>query len=320
MPMKDILESCLQEYGDISEKKYPGKRFDLKAIENEVHKRKLHSKRTLTYADLQFFEAKEHWWFEKFWVFPPEHTIHPALQERTFDFWNLPKNDANLIADLLDVFKSIELVSIALRFIKPEYYGIISPPVERVLDVRRGSNAVETYRNYVDNLREIAEHFGFERRADVDMALWVLFEKCFGHFRDREIELAYRNDPTFLRIRTRNLVLPLVDISPARLAEALPPEMQDLAAIIACKEFEKQIRKMARLLDPDLASQDLKKIIQDMPGPISSIRRGNWDRFRKVRNNFFHYDRHPTEKETLDLVREVIEIERDLDNLQQLGK
>jgi len=52
-----------------------------------------------------------------------------------------------LVAALLEVFKSVELVSIILRFVKPEHYGIISPPVERVLDVQRGSDAVETYLN-----------------------------------------------------------------------------------------------------------------------------------------------------------------------------
>jgi hypothetical protein len=316
MLMKDILKKCIEEYGDISEKKYE-MRFDLKAIEEAVRKRKLRSKRTLTYADLQFFEAREHWWFEKFWVFPPAETITSALKAKTFNFWNLPKNEHEIIADLLDVFKSIELVSIILRFINPTYYGIISPPVERVLDVRRGSDAVETYLNYVRNLREIAEHFGFKQAADIDVALWILHEKCFGQFRDREIELAYKNDPVFLRIRAKNLVLPLANLSRVRLAEALPREMQDIAALITCKEFEKQIRKLANLLTLEVADQSLEQVIDRLfeDGHTSQTTKENWHALRRVRNRFFHYDKPPTELDSANFMREVIEIQRRLDAL-----
>jgi len=93
------------------------------------------------------FESPIHWWFQKYWVFPPEHHVAPELKRRTFNFWRLPKGEVPLVAALLEVFKSVELVSIILRFVKPEHYGIISPPVERVLDVQRGSDAVETYLN-----------------------------------------------------------------------------------------------------------------------------------------------------------------------------
>jgi hypothetical protein len=39
----------------------------------------------------------------------------------------------------------------------------ISPPVERILDVRRESHAVKTYLNYIDDLREDAKRYRFER-------------------------------------------------------------------------------------------------------------------------------------------------------------
>jgi hypothetical protein len=319
MSMNEILRCCINEYGSISKKKY-GKHFDLAAIEKTVHDRKLSSKRNLIYSDLQFFKAREHWWFEKFWVFPPAEAIHPALQEKTLNFWNLPKEEAKLISELLDIFKSIELVSIILRFINPRDYGIMSPPVERILDVRRGSDAIETYLNYVGNLREIAKCFDFKRCADVDMALWVLHEKCYGQFRDFKIETAYGNDPVFLHIRAKNLVMPLAGLSRARLAEALPREMNDLAALIACSEFEKQISRVFRLLSPDSIKQKLEDIINDLPnyGPIDQIRKKNWHRFRKIRNRLFHEDQHPTDKETVDLIQEVIHIEQDFEDLKML--
>jgi hypothetical protein len=74
-------------------------------------------------------------WFQKHWVLPPEHHVTRALKDRSFDFRRLPNEEADLIASLLRVFKSIELVSIILRFVKPENYGIINPPGEKILDV-----------------------------------------------------------------------------------------------------------------------------------------------------------------------------------------
>jgi hypothetical protein len=150
--------------------------FDLPAIERSV--RHLRREARLSYADLVHFESSHYWWFEKFWVFPPEHQMGPHLKLRKFNFWALPNREADVITLLYEAFRSIELVSIILRFIKPENYGIISLPVERVLDVRRGSDAVEIYLNYLGDLRTIKKHYGFERIADADMALWVVHEKC----------------------------------------------------------------------------------------------------------------------------------------------
>ena len=139
------LQACLSAFGEVSEKKY-GRPFNFRAIEISVNH--LRGKKPLTYTDLQYFESSEHWWFKDYWAFPPQDRIASALKDRRFNFWQLPKKETQTLRDLLDAFKSIELVSIILRFVRPEHYGIISPPVERVLDVRRGSDAVETYLNY----------------------------------------------------------------------------------------------------------------------------------------------------------------------------
>jgi hypothetical protein len=53
----------------VIEKKYPGRAFDLPAIERSVKHLRRHA--PLSYADLARFESPNHWWFEKFWVFPP---------------------------------------------------------------------------------------------------------------------------------------------------------------------------------------------------------------------------------------------------------
>src|SRR5438309_2250012 len=131
------LQACLSAFSEVSEKKY-GRPFNYSAIESSVNH--LRGKEPLTYTDLQYFESSEHWWFKDYWAFPPQDRIVSTLKERRYNFWQLPKNEARTLRDLLDAFKSIELASIILRFVRPEHYGIISPPVEHVLDVRRGND------------------------------------------------------------------------------------------------------------------------------------------------------------------------------------
>ncbi len=156
------LKSCLKEFPEICKKKY-GVVFDLASIERKVAD--LRRQSPLTYKDLKNFESPEHWRFTRFWVFPPEEQLGPALKGVTFDFWNLPgKKEENLIRELLHAFKAIELVSIILRFIRPENYAIFSSPTERLLDSRRGRDPVETYVNYLTDLRSIRKQYGFESR------------------------------------------------------------------------------------------------------------------------------------------------------------
>lgn len=300
------LHTCLAAFRDVSQQKY-GTPFDLLAIEQAVNH--LRTRTPLTYADLQYFTSRQHWWFEKFWVFPPEHHLTPALKRRKFNFWQLPREEKPIIASLLDAFKSIELASIILRFIRPEHYGIISPPVERILDVRRGSDAVETYLNYLEDLRAIRQHYGFRRAAEADMALWVLHERCFGTLRDGAIERAYAKDPLMLRIRTKNLTAHLLSgYSYAQLAHSLLPVHLELAAQLAGIAFERMVRQRAPKGSPDSSEDlDLKTLIDQLyeGGTLDSLTRGRWQAARRIRNKAIHGTATPTLHEVQRLLAEL---------------
>lgn len=187
--------------------------------------------------------------------------------------------------------------------------------MERVLDVRRGSDAVETYRNYLGDLRAICDKgkYGFTRAADVDMALWVPHEKCFGIHRDSEIERAYRADPFILGLRAKNLVAPLAELSYPRLAVALRETAPDLAALIACHTLELLIRKIGQHLQSGVVGSgiELGELIDALPnhGGIDRVRKANWKRLKAIRNDLFHQGRRLTPKEIKDLVSEVLEAE-----------
>jgi hypothetical protein len=130
------LHDCLKEFPGICCKKY-GVPFNLAAVEKKA--KQLCRKVQLTYTDLSYFESPEHWWFKRFWIFPPESRIESELKGVTFDFWNLsPENEAEVVRQLLYIFKSIELVSIILRFVRPDNYAIFSSPTRHLLEIRTG--------------------------------------------------------------------------------------------------------------------------------------------------------------------------------------
>jgi hypothetical protein len=309
------LHKCLKDFPEICRNKY-GEGFDLAAVEKKV--KRLRRKTELTYSDIRFFESSEHWWFKRFWIFPPESRVAPALKGIKFDFWNLSEADeAGLIRQLLHIFKSIDLVSIILRFIRPDGYAIISSPVQRILDIRRGHEPVETYVNYLSDLREIRTHYGFRRVADVDMALWALHEKCFGIHRDPEIEKCFHEDTFLLRLRAKNLVAPLAELSDAQLANALVDARPDLAALIACHALEMMIRRLAKgyRLPSSGYGVTLDQIIDSLPnfGPANTVRKGKWKMLKNARNDLVHCGIMPGPRERAILIEEVLQLEKDLE-------
>jgi len=291
----DYLHICFKTFREAIEKKY-NRLFDLPAIEKSV--KQLRREIPLSYSDLTQFESPQNWWFEKFWVFPPEHHISPTLKQRKFNFWGLPDKENETIKSLYEVFRSIELVSIILRFIRPEHYGIISPPVERILDVRRGRDAIDTYLNYLADLRKIKKRYQFARVADVDMALWVVHEQCYGMSPDPEIKKAYFGDEFLLQLRAKNLLSDLfARYSYSELAAALIPVNPELAAQIGGIAFERMVRNTARKAkSATLTDQDLKGLIEYLENSrfIDSVTAGRWQVARRTRNKAIHGEHPPS--------------------------
>ncbi|HSW40305.1 MAG TPA: hypothetical protein VLL97_12525 [Acidobacteriota bacterium] len=321
--MKDHLRICREQYGEVSIAKY-GREFNWQSIEDRVSKElRLIEKRSLTCADLRFFEDEALWPFGMFASLPGDEKLSQTLKEISIDFLHLPKNETKVIKDLLGVLRSIDIVSIILRFVRPDCFGVISPPVERVLDLRRGNNAVDTYCYYLADLRKIAKKFDLGRAANADMALWVLHEKCFTNGSDQELLSAYEEDQTFLHIRVNNLILPLANVSNTRLASALwrLQEKKDIAALIACHELEALIRKMADAFSIPHSGIELGKVINNLFARerIDSDRRKKWNRLKCARNQFFHKGQLPTRDEVNEILSEIESIEQDLESFKAAG-
>ncbi|HUY20306.1 MAG TPA: CopG family antitoxin [Candidatus Binataceae bacterium] len=298
---RNYLHRCFEAFEEVTKERY-GTAQDLAAIESAVAP--LRNRRPLTYDDLREFESPRNWGFKTWWVFPPEHHVTAELKSPKFNFWRLPENEHTLVKSLLDVFKSIELVSIILRFVRPEHYGIISPPVERILDVRRGGNAVETYLNYIEDLRAIAGHYGFKRVADADMALWVFYERCFGSTPDAATQTEYANDPFIRKLRAKNLMGHfLEDSTYAQRADSLLETNHIVAGQFGGIAFEQMVRKRGPR-GKDWDEKELKVIIDELysDGVIDDLTHGKWQQARHTRNKAIHMNPPPTPEKVKQLI------------------
>lgn len=195
-------------------------------------------------------------------------------------------------------------MSIILRFVRPEHYGIISPPVERILEVRRGSNAVGTYLNYIGDLRKIKEHYHFERVADADMALWVLHERCFGSTLDEATRKEYRNDSFIRELQAKNLMEHfLADSTYAQLARSLLGTDHKFAGQLGGIAFEQMVwGRVPR--NKDWNDKDLRAIIDELRSEkiIDTLTHGLWQRARRTRNKAIHMNPPPSPPEVEQLI------------------
>ena len=320
------LHTCLGQFEEVSKARY-GWPFDLKGIEDDV--KHLRSKKKITSRDLVYFTDPKRWWFDRFWVVPTPTQVEALLEKATFDFHQLSRGnegsakESQTIKSLLDIFRSIELVSIILRFVRPESFGIISPPVEQVLSVCRGFDAGQTYSHYLGDLRAIRDHYEFQRAADADMALWVLHYFCFTTPpKSAAIKQDFNKDRFMLNIRAKNLVAPLSELPLSRLAQALETVRDDLAGLVGAHSFESAIRERALIRGVTVTAKnergktyplDLEAVINALRDEhhIDNLTAGKWHRLRLVRNKVIHGKlTAPSAPEIRDLVDEVLSIEQ----------
>ena len=178
--------------------------------------------------------------------------------------------------------------------------------MERVLDVRRGSDAIETYINYLNDLRRVKAHYGFARVADADMVLWVVHEKCYGDPKDQDVMQAYHADTFLLQLRGKNLMDHFFEqYSYTDLAKALAPFRPRLAAQIGGIAFERMVRARVADLGTNYLDQDLKTLIDDLrdSGAIDDLTTGHWHKARRTRNRAIHGNDEPSHNELNSLLK-----------------
>jgi len=187
--------------------------------------------------------------FTRWWKMPDisEGELAPMIGV----FVKLVPKDKEVIWKLFDILKNIEIVSCILRFIDPQNYGILSPPVENILNVR-GKHQVEKYLNYLDDLEKLMGEYNFKRIADVDMALWALANLInYSELRHNALYSDIFNDfeqtvNPVKKIMAKNSFEQILEELPLYKAELFIDSDYILAGIIAGRELELFIKSLCR--------------------------------------------------------------------------
>ena len=172
--MPDYLHECLQRHGEVTRALY-GTTQNLQAIERLSAR--IIDAGHFTYDDVQDITDAGLWRGGMFWQWPTREEINERSQIAPVDdLWNHPRRQNAIVDQLLRIFRHIEPVSVLLRFIDPANFGILSPPVEKVLEIGPAHRPRQKYLKYVKDLRSLREEREFATAAEVDMALWVMHE------------------------------------------------------------------------------------------------------------------------------------------------
>lgn len=306
--MSDYLHECLERHGDVTRALY-GKPQALQEVERLAAG--IRASGRLTYDDFATITYAGLWRGGAFWQWPTRAEFNERSGDGVIDGLSiLPRREKAVVDRLLGVFRHIEPVSVVLRFIDPRNFGILSPPVEKLLEMGPAHRPREKYRKYVKVLRILRDERGFATAAEVDMALWVMREVIDAeHSRSEWLEHAvpeYKRwihgfwvDQTLRETRVRNLTESLFGtMTMAELAEALVPRHRErikqdqvvLAARVAGIEFEQAVMQLTELrsasVGNDPRAQGLMRVTRtlDVPREI----RDRWVHAVKVRNDAIH--------------------------------
>lgn len=244
------LEKSLALF-QVATERYTGRRQDLRRVEEELEQGR-HEWR-VGQRELEAIETSDGWDYPDWWPrlsSQIENTI--ALPEHIYSV----QGKRTAIEALHGVFKNIEIVSVVLRFMCPDAFGIISPPVTSFLCFFSPPNAVEQYLLYLKVLEDFRRHYGtgnLKRVADIDMALWSA-----AHL---ERDPAYaslaeeiRNDEYLQETRISNLANGLgtfwqrSGLQRIVLARSMLPHDYGLSGMVAARIYESVVRDMGERL------------------------------------------------------------------------
>lgn len=239
------LKQLLDHFSDIGKKRW-GQTLQLDVLE-KVFLPVKNCKEELSPKHLE--AIRDDYAFEKWWKMP-------GIKEEDFSplegiFSKLEPHNKEIVGKLFDLVKNIEIVSCILRFIDPQNYGIMSPPVENILNVK-GKHPIEKYMNYLKNLDELKEEYNFSRIADVDMALWALANILnYSHLRHYPTyydiyEVYEQTANPVKKIMARNSLEQLKEEKPLFKAELFLDSDYVMAGLVAGREADLFVKELSK--------------------------------------------------------------------------
>ena len=257
------LREYLNRFPDVCRTKF-GRAFNFRALEKDFEQLRA-GKRWLVARDvIKLFDATRTP-FGQYWTEPRERELDATLKQVHFYMAPAP-SDRELIERLLGVVHNIGIVSLVLRFVHPDRFGVFSTPVVNLLQIHRPST-VELFMAYCDELREWQKHFKLESVADTSTALWTFHELTKGPNNAPESDAAreaFDADVWIQRRRVGQALRPFFKkYGPLELARILVEEHPKLAGKVAGEEYERRLRDIARRLGLRLGVKGSTEILFD---------------------------------------------------------
>ena len=245
---------------------------------------------------------------EMFGILPDQ--IEMELKKTTLHLRWKTLAEEELLRELHGLFRQIEPVSMVLRFIDPNRYGIFSSPVATILGVRPRRRATATYQAYLKSLRKVRRERGFDRTADVEMALWALQVGVLDHRVPAEqrdgLKESYERDVWLRQIQTGNLTSQLLSENPKLdVAEYLLDTDIEIAGQIAGIELELFVGDCVRSAWSARQDETLYDLINHFE---PSHMRPDLHKARIIRNDAIHQPAKVTKKDVEFLIKMAREV------------
>ena len=293
-PVSNYLQECLRRQGVVAKELFRRPQ-NLRRIEEEVSKIESTS---LVYDHIEPIMKVEPWGEQQFWQWPSPEEYDTRRGSMPIPLWNIRSNrtrekDKTIVDELLRVFLHIEPVSVVMRFLAPDRFGILSPPVEKLLEISPSSSPTEKYLSYIQDLLAIKDKRNFKRVADVDMAIWTLQQAIDHPNRVNRVapegkrwRKEYNDDPLLRTIRVQNLTRSLFSsMELADVAEVLAADYRhdltdgkllQLAGQIAGNQFERAVMEVAEKTIKKYRTTYMK-YADDVSKVYNDRRKGLWE-------------------------------------------
>jgi hypothetical protein len=251
--------------------------------------------------------------FARYWARPAERELDEILKKQRLYLAPIA-SDRDVVRSLLGVLHNTGIVSLVLRFVHPEYFGVFSTPVVNLLLMHRPST-VDLYLAFCEELREWQKRFRLASVAETELGLWTFHELTSGPEPSAQAEEAraeFDADVWIQRRRAAQVLRPFFKkYGPLELARIFVEEQPKLAAKFAGEEYERRLRAVVRRVGLRLGVKGAVEVLFDRLAQYDYITLEQKTRLRRVweiRNRAVH----PATDLTLEEVENMIETIEDV--------
>lgn len=298
------LKEYAARFNEITKRKYQ-RTYNLAALEKEFITLRSGERHLSARDVLKLFDPARTP-YGNYWAKPSQKELDAMLRSLKVKIGPVPADERGFIETLVGVFHSIGLVSLVLRFVHPDRYGIFSTPIVHLLNVHRAHTS-ELYVAYCRELRAWCEHFGMTSVAETELALWT-YQQFAADPKDGEKHArAFDSDIWIQRRRLAQTLGPFLETyGPLELARILVYLDASLAGKIAGEEYETRLRVARDLYCPRVPMKQgwADALLDQMTtiGHISPEENVALREVWRIRNSAVHAGRKPTPEEVEKMI------------------